>query len=300
MIFFSDFQTYTVIKEWLNQQVIQSPTKAKLISIGKTHAQLDINALQIGETVDAANSNIVIQCGIHAREWISPSTCCWIIDHLLNLDPNRDELLAKFNFVIIPVLNADGYGYAHSTNRLWRKNRQPRSGSTCIGTDLNRNFRIDFGGNGASSNPCAETYHGPNYYSGPEALAISNLLKSLDSVTAYIDIHSYASFVMCPYGFNCNAYPPQYPLMEEIMVASSRAIRTVNGRTYSIGAGCQDFGQTSGDCNDDAYFEAGVIQSYCIEAYGTSFTPSPTQIPLVGSEIWAGVKQMALMFEANQ
>ena len=32
-------------------------------------------------------------------------------------------------------------------DRLWRKNRRPNKGSECIGTDLNRNWQFQWGGN---------------------------------------------------------------------------------------------------------------------------------------------------------
>ncbi len=83
----------------------------------------------------------------------------------------------SYDFYIFPFINPDGIaaslpdpmqmltvtGFVHSqtTNRLWRKNRQRRTGSTCIGTDINRNWDAfwDVPG-GASSDPCSETFKG--------------------------------------------------------------------------------------------------------------------------------------------
>jgi len=288
--FFSDFQTYGTINEWLNEQVDGS-TKATKISIGQTYQQLPIHALKIADDPDNEKSTIVIHCGIHAREWISPSTCCWIIDALLNKDTDRNSLIAKFDFIIIPVLNADGYDYTHTTSRLWRKNRQPNSGSSCIGTDLNRNFDYDWGGTGASRSPCSDIYCGATPYSAPEAKAVTTLLNGLSHVAAYIDIHSYGAMWMSPWGYLCSAYPPDYSKMQPIMTAAVQAVRSVNGRSYVYGAGCQTIYKTSGDCCDDSYGNVGIIHSYTIEAFGNSFTPSPAEIPRAGQEIWAGVKR---------
>jgi len=291
--FFSDFQIYGAINEWLNEQALANPLKTRKISIGQTHQLLHIHALKISDNPDGEKSTIVIHCGIHAREWISPSTCCWIIDELLNKDADRDELISKFDFIIIPVLNADGYDYTHTTSRLWRKNRQPNPGSTCIGTDLNRNFDYDWGGTGASRIPCSDTYCGASPYSGPEARAVTNLLNGLSHVPAYIDIHSYGAMWMSPWGYLCTAYPPHYSQMQPVMSSAVQALRTINGRSYVFGAGCQTIYKTSGDCCDDSYGNVGIIHSYTIEAFGSSFTPSPLEIPRVGAEIWAGVKRTA-------
>jgi len=287
--FFTAFQTYGAINNWLQEQS-QNP-KARRMSVGSTYQGLPIHALKIADDFSNEKSTIVIHCGIHAREWISPSTCCWIIDALLSKDADRDSLIAKFDFIIIPVLNADGYTYTHTNSRLWRKNRQPNSGSTCIGTDLNRNFDYDFGGTGASPSPCSDIYHGASPYSAPEARGVTTLLNSLDHVAAYIDIHSYGAMWMSAWGYLCSAYPPDYSEMEPVMRSAVAAVRTINGRNYVFGAGCQTIYKTSGDCCDDSYGNIGIVHSYTIEAAGNSFTPSPAEIPRVGQEIWAGVKR---------
>jgi carboxypeptidase T len=66
---------------------------------------------------------------------------------------------------------------------LWRKNLNFGSGNDgCFqpGVDLNRNFDFAWGDlNGASSDPCAETYHGPSPESEPETRAVSEYAKRL-------------------------------------------------------------------------------------------------------------------------
>ena len=42
-------------------------------------------------------------------------------------------LVDTFEFVIIPVLNVDGYAYTWEHNRMWRKNREPTAIPFCIG-----------------------------------------------------------------------------------------------------------------------------------------------------------------------
>jgi murein tripeptide amidase MpaA len=59
---------------------------------------------------------IFIDCGIHAREWISPAFCLYAIDRLL--DPSESEMTDKFDFYIVPVTNPDGYAYTWAGNRF--------------------------------------------------------------------------------------------------------------------------------------------------------------------------------------
>ena len=59
---------------------------------------------------------------------------------------NYSEVTSKFDWLIMPILNPDGYHYSHEVNRKWRKNRdkgsgqcQDRKGSEDgPGVDLNR------------------------------------------------------------------------------------------------------------------------------------------------------------------
>ena len=77
---------------------------------------------------------------------------------------------------------------------MWHKNRQPNEGSQCMGVDLNRNYDAKWSGEGASGNPCSETYYGSSLFSAPESAAqrdyISPLLTSGD-IKAFLTFHSY-------------------------------------------------------------------------------------------------------------
>jgi len=247
------------------------------------------------ELGDPSKPLYYIHCTIHAREWISTTTCLWIIDQLLNVDPQRDELLKLNHWIIVPVHNIDGYNHAHTADRLWRKNRQPNSGTSCVGTDLNRNYAYGWGQPGADSKPCGETYRGFAPFSSPETDAESTFLQKYadsGSLFIYLDIHAYGALWLSAWGYT-RTHPDDYPAMEKQMLSSVDAARDVNGRTYEHGTGA-DLYVTSGDTIDYLYGELGIVQAYTIECYGTSFVPRPTEIPLVGSEVWAGARQIAL------
>ena len=118
-----------------------------------------------------------IDGGIHAREWISPATGHYseflkgkplfhyfvisvavslIIRELVEDYDNNRDIVDNLDVYIMPVANPDGYEYSRTTDRMWRKTR---SGSgSCIGVDPNRNWGYKWGGQGASRDPCRETY----------------------------------------------------------------------------------------------------------------------------------------------
>lgn len=175
------------------------------------------------------------------------------------------------------------------------KNRQPNTGSTCIGTDLNRNYAYGWGGPGASTSPCAETYRGARAYSSPETIAEINYLQpylDLGRVRAYIDIHSYGAYVLSAWGYT-SMPPPDYTEMNRNMVSVVNTIRTINGRTYTYGPSGPTLYLTSGSTVDQLYGDSGVVNSYTIECFGSSFTPPASWIQPIGREVWAGIKQLA-------
>src|SRR5690554_1630572 len=73
----------------------------------------------------------------HSRiEWIGPAVVTYIAKELILGYRNNKKitrLVNQFEFVIVPLLNADGYVYTWETNRMWRKNRQPTSIPFCPG-----------------------------------------------------------------------------------------------------------------------------------------------------------------------
>jgi len=273
---------------FLNEQVTGHPGVVSRISIGNTYSGSEIYGLRIGST---SNPVFYIHCTIHAREWITTTTCLWIIDSLLNTDPDGPELIQAYQWIIVPVFNIDGYQYAHNSDRLWRKNRSPVPSSSCLGTDLNRNYGYGFGGGGSSNNPCAETYRGTSAYSTPEVSSERDFLDSYN-VAVYVDIHAYGAMFMSPYGNTYNL-PPDYPAMEALMASAVDEIYLENSRTYAYGSSANVIYIAAGGSDDWAYGINGVVPSFTIECAGSSFTPPVSWIRPMGREIYAGMKQLA-------
>jgi len=289
---FDDFYPYGDIVQFLRDEVGKVPNSV-FGSIGTTYEGNEIHSLHLARSPGRTKPSILIQCGIHAREWITPTHCLWIIDQLTTSDPDRASLLAQFEFVIVPVLNVDGYEFTHTSQRLWRKNRQPNPGSTCVGTDLNRNYAYGWSGPGASNNPCAETYYGSAAFSSPETAASRNAVNALvndGTLVSFWDLHAYGSLWMSAWGYTCNLVPPDYADMDNAMYAGITACREENGRTYAYGQICRTIYQASGSSVDFGYGTAGIKHSYTTEAFGNNFTPPPSYIEPVGREVWAGMK----------
>jgi murein tripeptide amidase MpaA len=117
-------------------------------SIGQSVEGRDMIALHITASKSPERLKYYIQCQIHAREWISGATCQYLAKKLVEsytTDHKVKNLLDQLEFVMVPVVNPDGYEYTWKQNRLWRKNRSYNEGSSCRGVDLNRNFEKGWG-----------------------------------------------------------------------------------------------------------------------------------------------------------
>ena len=101
----------------------EHPGLVQISSIGTTHEKRPIEMVKASLNDGATRAGVVIDCGVHAREWVSPSFCMYALEQLLN--GGRMGMLGHFDFYIIPVLNPDGYKYSWTTNRMWRKNMRP-------------------------------------------------------------------------------------------------------------------------------------------------------------------------------
>jgi len=96
---------------------------------------------------------------------------------------------------------------------------------------------------------------------------------------------------MSPWGYTYSL-PPDFTEMNRLMVAATEGIRSVNGRYYDYGSSANVIYIASGGSDDWSYGGEGIIPSFTIEAYGTSFTPPVSNILPVAREIWAGLKAL--------
>lgn len=66
------------------------------------------------ETSKATRKSIVlIDGGLHAREWATVSTALYCINQLVEHFVNNRRMLLQHDFVIVPIVNVDGYEYTH-------------------------------------------------------------------------------------------------------------------------------------------------------------------------------------------
>ncbi|KAJ8132919.1 hypothetical protein O1611_g705 [Lasiodiplodia mahajangana] len=141
------------------------PDNSELISSGYSYENRSLQGIHLWGAGGPGKPAVLYHGTVHAREWISTATAEYLAYKLVTEYNAGDEdaraVVDKYDFYIIPIVNPDGFAYTQTTQRLWRKNRQPGpNGSTCYGRDINRNWDFAWDANplGASTNPCSQTY----------------------------------------------------------------------------------------------------------------------------------------------
>ncbi|XP_040269365.1 carboxypeptidase A2-like [Bufo bufo] len=244
----------------------------------------------------ANRPGIWIDAGIHSREWVTQATALWTA-HKLAAEYGKDafvtSLLNNYDVFLLPVTNPDGYAFTHTTNRMWRKTRSIRSGSRCVGVDPNRNWNAGFGGPGASSDPCSDSYFGPKAESEVEVKAVADFIRGHSNIKGFISIHSYSQLLMFPYGYKCTK-PADFEELNDVGNAAAMALRSLYGTQYKVGTICSTIYQASGGSIDWTY-DVGIKYSFAFELRDTGrygFLLPANQILPTAQETWLGLKKI--------
>lgn len=172
-----------------------------------------------------SNPVIIIDAGMHAREWHSRSMALYLLKQLCDeaiLD--KRGLIYKASFVIVPDANPDGYEFSRMGDKMWRKNRQPVPSRKCFGVDPNRNFDVHWNESVREHRPCDEVYGGPMPFSEPETQGIKSIMERWKEQTKmYMSIHTYGNTIIYPYGYTTKPHPHRI-LLHQIAMAGVNAI----------------------------------------------------------------------------
>jgi carboxypeptidase T len=210
----SGFHDYAELTTKVNSVVSQHANIARKISLGTSYQGRDIMALKISDNVatDESEPEILFNSQQHAREHLTVEMAVYLMDLFTDnygTDSRITNIVNSREIWIVPSVNPDGseYDIATGSYRSWRKNRQPNSGSSNVGTDLNRNWSHQWGCCGGSSgSTSSQTYRGPSAFSAPETQRIRNFVNSrvingVQQIKVNIDFHPYSELVLWPYGY---------------------------------------------------------------------------------------------------
>jgi len=296
--FFDDYRTWDEINTWEDQVAAAYPTLVEVAFVANSYENRPLRVMKVTSPTNKGKKSVIFwEGGIHAREWIAHATMLYMVSKLTTLygtDTTVTNFLNNFEVHIVPVVNPDGYVWTWTNDREWRKTRKPNTGSPCIGTDPNRNWDDHWCEQGASTNPCSDSYCGNKAFSEPEVLAMAQYVNNTNKaqkILQFIDYHSYSQLYMAPYGWS-PAPPPDAVVQQTLGQGSCNAIKGVNGLTYQYGRIYEIIYPASGSSADWGYDVGKVTYSYGIELRDTGeygFLLPADQIVPQGEEIWASL-----------
>jgi carboxypeptidase T len=219
------------------------PDIFSLFSIGTSYEGRQIWAGKISDNVgvDEDEPEVLFTHHQHAREHLTVEMALYTLHMLTDeygVNQQVTDLVNSREIWMIFDMNPDGgeYDIAGGTYHSWRKNRQPNSGSSFVGTDLNRNWGYKWGCCGGSSGtPSSETYRGATPFSAPETDAVrgfvnSRVVNGKQQITVSIDFHTYQEVIMWPYGYTFADVPADMVQDDrDAMAALGQAMAATNG-----------------------------------------------------------------------
>ncbi|WP_117213103.1 M14 family zinc carboxypeptidase [Allorhizocola rhizosphaerae] len=276
----SGYHNFAEMVTEINNVAAAYPSLVRVSTIGQSYQGRAIYAIKISDNVatDENEPELLFNAHLHAREHITVEMALYLLNMFTGqyaTDARVRNAVDTREIWILPNLNPDGgeYDIATGSYRSWRKNRQPNSGTTAVGTDLNRNFGYNWGCCGGSSgSPSSDTYRGTSAFSAPETAVVRDFVLSrriggVQQIKANIDFHNYSELVLWPYGYTTANTAPGLSADQEatfrtigIEMANTNGYRPMQGSDLYI---------TDGDITDWMWGNQ-QIWTYTFEMYPAS------------------------------
>ncbi|MHA4818652.1 M14 family metallopeptidase [Streptomyces aculeolatus] len=276
----SGYHNYAEMTAEIDRIIGEKPDLVSKQVIGTSHEGRDIVAVKISDNVstDEDEPEVLFTHHQHAREHLTVEMALYLMGEFADgygTDQRITDVVDGREIWIVPDLNPDGgeYDIATGAYRSWRKNRQPNSGSSAVGTDLNRNWDYQWGCCGGSSgSPSSDTYRGSAGESAPEVKVVADFARSRvvggeQQITAGIDFHTYSELVLWPYGYTYDDTAPGLTQDDrDAFAAVGEKMAASNGYTPQQSS---DLYITDGSINDWLWADQKVF-SYTFEMYPSS------------------------------
>lgn len=305
-LFFKSYRPLKTIYAWMDILEQSYPDLVTIEWVGQTYDGRDLKLVHVRTKNDLGNPDrktVVITGGMHAREWVSVSSTCFILNELLSRyeEGRKKEVfyMQNLDFIFVPVMNPDGYEYTWTSDRLWRKNRQETYNPRCFGIDIDHSF--DYHWQHSDDLPCGEDYSGETSFESIESEIWNSYLNKTKSelqIYGYIDLHSYAQEVLYPYAYSCDQRPRDTENLIELAYGLSKAIRLKSGKHYDVLSACLDRDVDlipslgSGSLLDYMYHNRAfwAFQIKLRDSGSHGFLMPPKYIQPVGKEIFSSIR----------
>lgn len=255
------------INVWLKSLADNHPERVEMVNLGRSHEGRPIRGVKLISGPE--RSTIFVEAGISGSDWISTSTANFIVNELLTSEePQVRNLATAYNWIVVPILNPDGYVYSFDKDRLWRKSRQQLAEGVCVGIDLNRNFGFGWNESVPRYEPCHSNYAGDREVSAPETQSLTQFIlenRNSSHIDTYISLNGHSERNTFPYDDNN---------LREYDGQLLRYNPTTQGEYYRFSEGADqqhflvDNPSLSGSSVDWAYAVAGIPNTVTIDLRG--------------------------------
>ncbi len=279
----SRYHNFAEMASEIQTVAASKPSIISRFSVGKSYQNRDLWAVKISDnvTVDENEPEVLFLGLHHAREHLTVEMTLYILNILANgygTDTTITNLVNTREIYIIFNVNPDGgeYDVATGSYRSWRKNRQPNSGSSYVGTDLNRNYGYKWGCcGGSSTSPSSDTYRGSAAFSGVETQRVRDFINGRvvggkQQIRTSITFHTYSELVLWPYGYTFTDVPSDMTRDDrDTFAAMGTYMASTNGYTPQQAS---DLYVADGTYDDWAY-GAHKIFAFTFEMYPKGSSP---------------------------
>ncbi|XP_062135059.1 carboxypeptidase B1 [Drosophila sulfurigaster albostrigata] len=296
-----DYYSYEDMLQYLDELTAAFPQRVWTKDVGTTYENRTLRTITITNGDGRAGKKVILLvAAAHAREWLTPVAALYTVEQLVINVTENAHLLQDYDWIVMPMVNPDGYEYSRSTDKEWRNNRSPNGGN-CFGTNLNRNYDIGWLiGYAAQKDPCHEHYAASKPFSEVETQAVRDIMQDLVKSgrgVMYLTLHSRHRCVYYPW-VHKSTPAANVKQLREIAKIGAEAMQSAAGTPFTYEqAGAEDpFGGTS----LDYAYSIGFPLSYALELSGVrgendfSFWPPTNLLKDLADESWLGIRAMAV------
>jgi carboxypeptidase T len=227
-------------------------------------------AIEVSHHVKTSSGKpVFLMTGLHhSREWPTVELTMEFVNDILMhdaTDPHISDLLDKVRFLVVPVVNPDGYEMSRTLLvEQKRKNCRVADGQTptfeeCenpanrdIGVDLNRNYGAFWGGGGASVGAAGSSYRGAAPFSEPEIQNMRDLMATNQVVVALSNHTPDAKVLRVPSAL-------EEPTPADVVVYDSLAQALGRDLKWPAGPWPVVYYVATGTMEEQAYYSAGTL-----------------------------------------
>ncbi|XP_053686633.1 carboxypeptidase B-like [Sabethes cyaneus] len=299
--FFDHYPSHEEVNQYLSKLVRNYANKIEIFSTALSFEGREIMTVRISPDVKRKKFNrlyILIDAGIHAREWITVIVALYVVYQLVERDAINVRLLRNFDWIILPVLNPDGYEYSLEHNKMWRKTRRPLGRDRCVGVDCNRNFNVSWGIGTAQF--CSLLYRGERPFSELETRNVRNIFQKLrPNCRFYLSLHSHAKAILYPRAYS-RTLPQNWKHQHDVAQAGADAIVSACGVQYRCSSASAFLNNVVGGSSIDyAHDIEKVPFALVMEIASKGFHPPAASIARICEESWIGIRAMVMQLAVS-